>query len=455
MRFLAAFVLVCSAMAPVRAADSLDVTTFVVLGDGLAAGMCNSRLYAEAQKGSFPALAAGQMQAIFPLPLINGPGLGNLPGRSPGRVDLPSTLQTTVREFPPNLFAFNLSVPGFGPDEALTVRPAPPLIDKTNATQTAANFILGFPALILNRDTPYWTQVEYAQSMRPTLILVELGYDRIFSASVRGKAAELSDSTSEFAARYRTILDDLSRLHAQMIVASIPSPTVTPYFATLDEATRLVGVPADVLETLYALDPADRLTLPGLYAVANQLLRREIEELPAGSVLPEAEAAQIETTVGEWNREIAAAAQAVGAHFFDLASYLSDVRETGLVVGQEEITADYLGGFYSLDGVYPGPLGQAAIANRFLIFLNQEFGTETPLLSLTDFVDREIARSPTAARRGVYSVEQLESFIPDLRRRLKEHRIRRNERSSGARKASPRSRPTRRSGDSTRPGGGE
>lgn len=455
MRLLAAFILVCSAMLPVRGSDSLDVTTFVVLGDGLTAGMRNSRLYAEAQKGSFPALAAGQMQAIFPLPLINGPGLSNLPGQSPGRVDLPSTLQTTVREFPPNLFVFNLSVPGFGPDEALTVRPAPPLIDKTSATRTAANFILGFPSLILNRDTPYWTQVEYAQSMHPTLILVALGYDQVFSATIQGRTAELGDSTPEFAARYREILDDLSGLHAQTIVAGIPSPIVTPYFATLDEATRLVGVPPEVLETLYALQSGDRLTLPGLYVIANQLLRRKIEELPAGSVLPKGEAAEVETTVAQWNQEIAAAAEAAGAHFFDLASSLRDVRQSGLRVAEKDITADYLGGFYSLDGVYPGALGQAAIANEFLTFVNREFGTDTPLLPLSDFVDREIAMADSSALRGVYSVEQLESFIPDLRRRLEDHRIRRDQRNSGDRKAAPRSRTIGHSRDSIRPGGGQ
>ncbi len=455
MRLLAAFVLVCSTMLPVRGSDSLDVTTFVVLGDGLTAGMRNSRLYSEAQKGSFPALATRQMHAIFPLPLINGPGLGRLPGQSPGRVDLPSTLQTTVRESPPNLFVFNLSVPGFGPDEALSLRPVPPLIAKTDPTQTAANFILGFPSLILNRDTPYWTQVEYAQSMHPTLILVALGFDQIFAAAIQGRATELSEGTPDFVARYREVLDALSGLHAQLIVASIPSPTVTPYFATLDEATRLVGVPADVLETLYALDPGDRLTLPGLFAIADQLLRRKIEELPPGSVLPQAQTAEIETVVEKWNQEIAAATQAEGAHFFDLASCLSDIRQTGLLVSQREITADYLGGFYSLDGVYPGSLGQAAIANSFLTFLNQEFGTDTPLLPLSDFVDQEIALTASAARRGVYSVEQLESFVPDLRRRLEDHRIRRDLRNAGERRSGPRSRPADRSRAPIGPGGGQ
>lgn len=452
-RFLAALLLICWVTPAVRGADALDVTTFVVLGDGLTAGMRNSRLYAEAQEGSFPALAARQLQALFPLPLIKGPGLGSLPGRSAGPVDLPRTLQTTVRAFPPDLFIFNLSVPGFGPTETLRMRPAPPLIDKTNSTQTAANFILGFPSLILNRDVPYWTQLEYAQQLHATVILVSLGFDRVFSAAVRGTTAELSGSTSAFASRYGEILQGLSGLHAQVIVTTIPSPTLTPFFATLEQATRLVGVTPDVLAVLYGLDPGDRLTLPALFSIANQLLRRKVEPLPAGSVLPAAQVADLEAAVSEWNREITAAAQAAGAHVFDLAAYLDGVRQTGLLVAEQEITTDYLGGFYSLDAVYPGPLGQAAISNAFLTFLDQSFGTDTPLLSLSDFVDQGIARSSASARRGVYSIEQLEEFVPDLRRRLDLLRNRHNGRSPSRRVPAPRTRPAVNSTRADGPGG--
>src|SRR5690242_17985523 len=53
---------------PVPKPDSgrLDASTFVVLGEGLAAGMGDFTLSAESQPYCFPALMAGQMQVPFP-----------------------------------------------------------------------------------------------------------------------------------------------------------------------------------------------------------------------------------------------------------------------------------------------------------------------------------------------------------------------------------------------------
>lgn len=425
MRLWIAVLLFFSLTLPAGAAESLDVTTFVVLGDGLTAGMRNARLYEEAQETSFPALAARQMGTIFPLPRIKGPGIGSVPGLPQGIVDLPKTLQNTVREFPPNLFVFNLSIPGYGPADSLTLRPGWPLINKLDATQTAANFILGFPALILNREVPLWTQVQYAQRIRPTLLLVCLGFDPLVDQAVRRSRLE-SPEPIDSGGNYRQMLDSLSRQHASILVATVPNPLWTPYFSTLDQATLLTGVPSDVLEVLYQLEGDDRLTLPGLFTVANQLLRQEIEPLPSGSVLKAADAAVIEAMVESWNQNVRAAAADTGASLFDLAAYLQEVQSEGLVVAERELSADYLGGFYSLDGVYPGPVGHGAIANRFLDFLNQSFGSDFRSLDLDPLVEEEIALAATIRQRRRFSIEELERFIPNLRQRLEEHRLERS-----------------------------
>ena len=63
-----------------QASPRLDTTTFVVLGEGLAAGMANYGLNEIGQRTSFPALVARQMQTIFPQPLLECPGLGDVLG---------------------------------------------------------------------------------------------------------------------------------------------------------------------------------------------------------------------------------------------------------------------------------------------------------------------------------------------------------------------------------------
>src|SRR5262245_43873340 len=68
-----------SSSAPLRVdSGRLRRDTFIVLGEGLAAGMGNFTLSEETQKQSFPAHMAQQMQAKFSQPLLQAPGVGNL-----------------------------------------------------------------------------------------------------------------------------------------------------------------------------------------------------------------------------------------------------------------------------------------------------------------------------------------------------------------------------------------
>jgi hypothetical protein len=102
-----------------------------------------------------------------------------------------------------------------------------------------------------------------------------------------------------------------------------------------------------------------------LMTIANQFSNGAIEPLPAGSVLTAAAAAAITTGVNALNAQILSAAKANGAVVYDLAAFLHEIKVTGASAGTSNIAADYLGGFYSLDAVYPGPTGNALIANDF------------------------------------------------------------------------------------------
>src|SRR5580693_980809 len=82
--------------------SKLDTTTFVALGEGLAAGMGDFRLRDTYQQQSFPALIAKQIKTDFPQPLFEPPGIGSAPGFTAMEVTLPARGQSTVREwFPP------------------------------------------------------------------------------------------------------------------------------------------------------------------------------------------------------------------------------------------------------------------------------------------------------------------------------------------------------------------
>ena len=124
---LSILVALCSAIAPAQQPAKLDTTTFLVLGEGLGAGMADFALRDVYQSQSFGAQMARQMKALFPQPLIQSPGIGSAPGFPALPPRLPGTLQGSVRnDFPPDLFVFNLSVPNLRLADALTRRPVPP-----------------------------------------------------------------------------------------------------------------------------------------------------------------------------------------------------------------------------------------------------------------------------------------------------------------------------------------
>ena len=75
--------------------------------------MSDFGLKADLQRESFPAQMARQMGAGLSLPLIQAPGIGDLPGFPRLPVRVPAMYQNTVREeFPPLAPPQNLAVPG-------------------------------------------------------------------------------------------------------------------------------------------------------------------------------------------------------------------------------------------------------------------------------------------------------------------------------------------------------
>jgi hypothetical protein len=366
----------------------LDTTSFLVLGEGLAAGMADFSLREVYQQNSFPALMAQQMATAFPQPLIQAPGIGDVIGFPQLPVLVPNVTQTTVRSlFPPTLFVFNLAVPGHELTDAINLRPRPPLVQNNNPKQTITNLLLGYPAMYLDPTYPLWTQMEYAVAMNPTLVLVELGYTEALEAAVAGNAALMPDAAA-FQANYAKLLAALRSNYAQVVTTTICDPFDTAYFSTASAAAALTGTTAGALTAKYGLNPGDYLTPTALSAIGVQAAT-----LPPGSVVSAAAAAPVRAQVRALNAAITTASQQQSAILYDLNSFFSRVRASGVVVGSQTLTADYLGGFYSLSGSYPGFTGHALIANEILALLNRTFGKSFAAVNVAN-----IAKSDPAVR---------------------------------------------------------
>jgi len=370
-------------------AQTLDTRTFVVVGEGLAAGMANFGLSSVVQNQSFPARMAAQMKTAFPQPLIQPPGIGDVVGYPGQEVRVQTYPQGSVRVFydptdktkgaAPPLFVLNVSVPGQTLNDCITLRPVSPIVHK-NMKQTVFNMLLGFPQLIFDNVAP-WTQFEYAKAMMPTVALIELGYYEALDAAVAGDPARLPDPAA-FAATYGTVIAGLRGLQAQVIVTTIPNPLDTAYFNVPSAAAKVVQTDPFVLIAGYHLSAQDYITRNGLMAISNQFTRRTLAPLPAGSTLSAATAADLTARINALNAQIVNVARANGAVVYDLNAFLHRVKVAGIAAGASTLSGDYLGGFYSLDGVYPGAAGHALIANDILGFLNQTYHRNFPLIDV-------------------------------------------------------------------------
>jgi hypothetical protein len=403
----------------VSAQRRLDTTTFIVLGEGLAAGMADFALREVYQQQSFPAQMARQMKVLFPQPLIESPGIGSAPGFTALPPRLPGTLQGSVRRpFPPYLFVFNLSVPGLRLADSLNLRPSPPLIHQHDSRQTVINFILGYPALVAGEALPLWTQAEYAVKLRPTFAVVALGYYDVLEPAVLDDPSLLPDAGA-FRSNFERLLSGLKQSFPELLVLTIPDPFDTAYFTPLAAATRLVGAEPETLIARYRLLPDDYLTPQGLMLLGNFTLGNVVIDDPdfhhlgdryPGTVVGAATRSAVTAQVAVLNRELRSAAERSGAIVYDLHGLFQRLRNDGLWVGTRHLTAEYLGGLYSLNGYYPGTTGHAVIANELLQVLNQTFRTSYPAIELAQVSSEDPAvrfrpgiqrgNRPVVPRRG-------------------------------------------------------
>jgi hypothetical protein len=352
----------------------LNTSTFVVLGDGLAAGAGDFGMSEELQPSSFPAQAAQRLGAPFAQPLMQPPGIGPVIGFADLPVRLPQAMQTTVlAEFPPAAPFSNLSIPGLKLADALTRRPASPVVHRNDGLQTAINLVLGLPSLLVPGQAPPFTQLEYAVWRHPTLALIALGYVDVLDGAFHADPSRIPDDAT-FRANYRNLLQPFSGLQSTVIAATIPDPADTAYFTPVSVAPRVVKADTSVLAAAFGLADSDMLTPSGLIEAGTRLLMRAPGPLPDGCVVSAAVASRISERVASLNAQIRSLAQEHEALLFDLHGVLVGIKRDGVAAGERVLTAEYMGGFYSLNGVYPGATGHGAIANALLRLLDEECG---------------------------------------------------------------------------------
>src|ERR1043166_9750218 len=94
-------------------------------------------------------------------------------------------------------------------------------------------------------------------------------------------------------------------------------------------------------------------------------------------------ARQISSRVAGLNDALVCSARECGAQVYALCSLFRRVKYEGYNTGARVMTGEYLGGFYSLNGYYPGAAGHACIANELLRFLDSNYQSDFPQINVT------------------------------------------------------------------------
>lgn len=357
----------------------LNTSSFIVLGEGLAAGMGDFVLSDETARQSFPAQMARQMRTTFNQPLIQPPGIGNPVGFEELPVLIPAFQTTVFTDLPPPEVN-NLSVPGYRLEDASRLRPCEPLVWRDDAKQTACNLILGILSIAYGTKGPLSTQLEYALGRRPTIALVELGYFEALEAAVKGELRSLP-ATQSFGSNYAELVGALKQAGADVVALTIPDPFDTAYFSSVETAAKILKVDAQYLRDTYGLGMDDLISVNGLHEIGFQMFAKSVKQLPEGFVSSAQFAAQVSRRVEELNAQIFALDQRQ-ASVYDLHGFFKRLKNEGIRFGEKGVSPEYLGGFYSLNGYYPGETGHALIANELLHFLNATHGANFPQIDI-------------------------------------------------------------------------
>jgi phospholipase/lecithinase/hemolysin len=368
-----AVMLFISAHVPSLAQRKADLSRLVVVGDSLSAGYQNGSLLDVQQPHGYASLVAAQAGVPLTLPLIAAPGLPNVfqlvsPGPPPVILRAPGV---SIGRDDFSAQATDLAVPGANVQDALTTRPDFPIDSLTD-------LVLGLPGLFGGVSK---SQVEWAETLAPTTIIVWLGNNDALSPATQGDASLLTPLT-DFQASYTEVMSRLSATGATLVAANIPDVASIAFLTPAEKVAASIGLPLSVIGPVLGIGAGDFVVpdaFPHISAILNGL---EPGPLPGNLVLDAGEVATIRAAVREYNAFIAAQAQAHGAALVDIHALVDQLHDKGLVAGGQRLNLDFLGGLFSLDGIHPTNTGYALFANEFIHALNTRFAAGIPPVSV-------------------------------------------------------------------------
>lgn len=365
------------AAAPAQA--QIAFTSYVSIGDSLAAGYESGSLVKTHQVNSVPALLARQAGVSgFQQPLISEPGIPpelTLASLSPDVVIKPkSTTYGTPENLSLNRPYNNLAVPGATLGDSLT-----------KITDGGS----GMHDIILRGLGP---QIAQAVAQRPSFVTLWIGNNDVLRAAISGRALENVTLTpaADFRTRYQQLVDTLrSQTSAKIVAANLPDVTSIPFVTTVPRVVVNPATSQPILvngQQVPLLGPDGPLPTGSYVLLSATSLMAEGHGIPTalggkGTPLPNevfldpGEVNSIRDRVTQNNQAIKEICGAAGIPVVDMNALLNKVANQELIVGGVILTSKFLtGGVFSYDGVHPSDLGYAVVANEWIRVINANGG---------------------------------------------------------------------------------
>jgi hypothetical protein len=368
-----------------------NLSRLVVVGDSLSAGVQNFSLLDSQQPNGYASVIAKQAGIPLVLPLVPPPGAPNVLelvtlGPPPVIRQAPGSLPPIPRDNP-FCQPFNLSVPGITVAQALSLRPTL-TPSSPDPVQGWATIVLGFPSLFLDLKP---TQIELAKFLHPTTVIEWLGNNDALVPALLGQLAALTPLDA-FAASYGQVLDELAKGPATLIVGNIPDVTEIPFFTSAQRLADRTGLPIEIVTSRLGIGAGDYVRITAQTFVDGILTNRMPGPLPANCPSPLAaltsspvpcvltadDANTIRSDIACYNDVIAAQAAKHHALLIDAHALVDQIYANGYQVNNQQLTTDFLGGLFSLDGIHPTNTGYGVIANYFIDAMNQSLRTGIP-----------------------------------------------------------------------------
>jgi lysophospholipase L1-like esterase len=233
--------------------------------------------------------------------------------------------------------------------------------------------------------------VEQAVAQHPTIIVVQIGSNDVLQAlrNLEGLTdpTQLAAFFADFNSNYGKLLDALAATNAKVIVGNLVDAMEAAYFVRVPALAAAAKIPVEQVTALLGVSTDDRLPLDAIPTAVQILTNARPGPLPptcAGvpCVVTATEASLARQGIQQLNTIIAVQTALHGAVPVDLFSLFDSIYKNGYPVENVTLTADFLGGLFSLDGLHPSNTGYAIMANEFIKGINGALGTKYRLANV-------------------------------------------------------------------------